>query len=173
MRLGALAELVGAVGVVASLLYVARQIRQNTNAMRATAHQEAISSLRDLNNLLLSSDLVQLFQSGIEDFDTLDEPERRQFVVLAMDMLRSFESVHNQHAMGMLDDGAWQGWLKFITDYCTAPGIQRYWRIRREAFSPGFRDLVDSLAPRTSTIRLAHFGSTGAELPGPGQSAGA
>ena len=37
---GAMAELFGAVAVVASLLYVGRQIKQNTMAARASAFQE-------------------------------------------------------------------------------------------------------------------------------------
>jgi hypothetical protein len=40
--IGALAELVGAIGVIASLAYLASQIRQNTHAMRGGAHEADI-----------------------------------------------------------------------------------------------------------------------------------
>jgi hypothetical protein len=156
---GAVAELLAAIGVIASLLYVATQIAQSTNAMRAAAHQAAITSLRDLNKNLLSHNLVEVFRTGVEDWDALNESEKARFAVLTMDMLRTFESVHNQYLMGMLDEGVWQGWQRFISDYCTAPGIQRYWDLRRDTFSPEFRELVESLEPRPKAIRFEQITS--------------
>ena len=40
--LGAVAELMGAIGVIASLIYVGGQIKQNTRATRATSAREAV-----------------------------------------------------------------------------------------------------------------------------------
>jgi hypothetical protein len=44
-ELGGLGELVGAIAVLASLIYVARQIRQNTNATRLATLQSARDGL--------------------------------------------------------------------------------------------------------------------------------
>ena len=160
---GAIAELLGAIGVVASLIYLATQISQSNNAMRAAAHQEAITSLRDLNRNLLGHDLVELFRQGAEDSQSLTDSERARFSVLTMDMLRSFESVHNQYLMGMLDRGAWEGWLRFIGDYCTAPGVQWYWGFRQDTFSPAFRALFESFDPHPDQLRLEALVSRPAE----------
>ena len=53
--IGAIAELVGAVGVIATLVYLARQINQNTSTVRsaaAAAHAQANQTL----NVMLSQD---------------------------------------------------------------------------------------------------------------------
>ena len=42
--IGAVAELLGAIGVIASLIYVATQIRRNTSAVYAIAYQSIINS---------------------------------------------------------------------------------------------------------------------------------
>ncbi len=44
--IGAIAELLGAVGVIASLVYLATQLRQNTRATRASAYQQWDDSLQ-------------------------------------------------------------------------------------------------------------------------------
>ena len=45
---GAFAELLGAVGVIATLLYLARQIGQNSLMMRATIKQEQSSGVQQI-----------------------------------------------------------------------------------------------------------------------------
>ena len=58
---GAIAELLGAVGVIASLVYLATQIRhsreqmsQNTRAMRSSAFQQFDQNLHDAFSTLLT-----------------------------------------------------------------------------------------------------------------------
>lgn len=47
--IAAVGELAGAVAVVVSLLYVARQINQNTRAMRRTASHDAVEGMLNWN----------------------------------------------------------------------------------------------------------------------------
>ena len=42
---GAIAEVLGAIGVIVSLLYLANQIRQSTQTEKARAHQDIFSAL--------------------------------------------------------------------------------------------------------------------------------
>ena len=68
--IGAIAELLGAVGVIASLVYLATQMRQNTRAMRASAYQEVLNQ-RDSVMLPLMQDgeLAQLCSRGVANLD--------------------------------------------------------------------------------------------------------
>ncbi len=47
--IGAIAEAVGAAGVIASLVYLGTQIRSNTRAAKATAYQQTLTGGRDIN----------------------------------------------------------------------------------------------------------------------------
>ena len=60
--IGAVAELLGAFGVIASLVYLANQMRQNTRAMRASAYQEVLNQ-RDSAMLPLMQD-AELLNAG-------------------------------------------------------------------------------------------------------------
>ena len=53
MELGALGEFVGAFAVVATLIYLALQIRSNTNVEKAAALREVLDGYVDRNNVLL------------------------------------------------------------------------------------------------------------------------
>lgn len=155
--IGALAELLGALGVIASLLYLARQIALNNTAMRASAHQKAIDSALDVGHVLLRYDLVDSFRKGSEDWDAISPSERARLAIVFYVLFRSLESSFNQYKMGMLERDVWEGFMTFYTDYCTAPGIQRYWQLRRDTFSPDFQRLVDSMSSRSDAVRLERF----------------
>ncbi len=46
---GAIAELLGGIGVIVSLFYLAMQIQQNTRSVRAASYQSVTSSLSQLS----------------------------------------------------------------------------------------------------------------------------
>ena len=71
--LGAIGELVGAVAVVATLAYLAVQIRQSNKLSRATAVQiVSQQNLEFLGMLATNPDLRELWTKGAEDYDKLD-----------------------------------------------------------------------------------------------------
>ena len=81
---GAIGEIVGAIAVVVSLIYLAIQIRQNTHqialSMESTklaAFERNIESGNRAREILISDpELVALFLKGIADFRSLNPTER-------------------------------------------------------------------------------------------------
>lgn len=94
---GAVAELVGAIGVIASLLYLAIQVRTNTRMMRTTAEQAAIDSFRNFQWSPLEADRPKIVRTGVEDLNALSEDERARFIVLVHEMFRTFENMYLLH----------------------------------------------------------------------------
>jgi hypothetical protein len=56
--LGSLGELVGAVAVVLSLIYLATQIRQNTQATRAASYEDVAQGVRAFMALIANDEGV-------------------------------------------------------------------------------------------------------------------
>ena len=67
--LGAIGEIVGAVAVIATLLYLAIQIREARLLTKSTSLQNAVSSFNELN-VVMGSDpkTVDLITRGVYDF---------------------------------------------------------------------------------------------------------
>jgi hypothetical protein len=89
--IGAIAELLGAVGVIASLVYLTTQIRQsrdqmaqNTRALRAGAYQQFGHSVggREMSRLAVPG-RSRTITVGLSDFEQLNEEERDRFSVWA------------------------------------------------------------------------------------------
>ena len=90
--LSAIAELLGAAGVVVTLLYLSRQVRENTASVRRATTRDALQSVADFNQFVASDPvLVDLFWRGTRTPAELTEEEWQRFVNLASTMIRRFE----------------------------------------------------------------------------------
>src|SRR5687768_12749763 len=100
----ALAEILGAIGVIASLLYLSQQVRQNTEATRLAMSHSISAAVRDWNRPLVEdAALMRVFYLGVEGSTELDEAERARFLQLCWSFLRMFEDAHYQFRRGALD----------------------------------------------------------------------
>jgi hypothetical protein len=77
----ALAQGVAAIAVVASLVYVAIQLRQNTAMMRASASRERVQRDAELNSKISDSpEFAALRLNGRAAFDRLEEKDRIRLI---------------------------------------------------------------------------------------------
>ncbi len=156
--LGAIGEIAGAAAVVASLAYVAVQVRHNNQLLKRAATADAVSSFRAWSaNLLASPELTLVYQKGCEGMGNLDSLGRVQFAILAFNRLKTLEDLHYQYIKGAMDPDVWSGWESLSRGYVTSPGYQEYWADRHSVFSPQFQDWVDSLSAEDGFRRLQDF----------------
>ena len=151
--IGAIAELLGAVGVIASLVYLATQIRhsreqmdRNTQASAAAAHQlyeQGVSSL--IMDAVRIPGLQQLLIRAQADFEQLDEENARCFSNFAVVCMRTWDNAFYQHRMGMLDDVRWQVAQRDLEAFVQQPGVTQWWRKMRPNLLPEFVALVEEI----------------------------
>ena len=137
--IGAVAELLGALGVIASLGYLAIQIRQNTTAMRGTTHEVAVEHLSTVM-LALSSDaeLADIVLRGSRDFSSLSHGERLRFGSYWQSSLIGAEGSLLQFHRGNLDEAVWLRDFSVLQPWLATPGFQAWWERNRVVFTPEF-----------------------------------
>ena len=142
----AIGEIVGAAGVVGSLVFVGWQLLQNTDALRTStsqSHMEVYSSLS--LHIVESRETATLYLRGLADLSSLDEVDRVRFIALMSAIFRYYETSYVQHTRGKLDQELWEDLEKQLRDMTAAPGIRSWWKIRRHWHSADFTSLIDSL----------------------------
>jgi len=88
------AEIVGALGIVMSLIFVGVQIRENTAAARAAASQAIFDSSRGfLLDIALSDELSRIRRLGEADVSSLTPDEATRFGGLVLANWTFFENV--------------------------------------------------------------------------------
>jgi hypothetical protein len=149
--LGNLGDFMGGLAVIVSLVYLARQIRQNTRMLRASALSSTTDTYVAFNHLLGSDPLAaRVFQIGLEDFAALAENEQRQFLNLMRAALISYEHVYQNYDAGLIDAEVWLRYQREAKRLLQLPHIDNWWQSRKHAYTQSFVDAMERTpaAPR-------------------------
>jgi hypothetical protein len=142
--LGNLGEFFGAVAVLASLLYLAVQIRQNTRSLRSAAYQSLSTSLSDLAlSVAENDDLAKIWQIGMTDPGRLSEVERLRLQAFLTALYRQYQNLYFQKRQSLLDEELWQAHRVTIMRHISSPGGADWWAIARDQHSKGFVEYVE------------------------------
>ena len=153
-ELSAIAQLIGSIAVIASVLYLAIQVHQSTRIAKLAAQDAAATALREVTKPFAeNSELARIWRVGLEDLDALSTEDQARFFHSTYQFLKAFETIHFHHVYGLMDEQTWQGWCGLLKHYIVSPGIERYWNVRHDLFSARFQEFVTSLerpaVPRT------------------------
>jgi len=141
---GAIAELAGALGVIASLVYLATQIRQNTRALRSSAVQDYTMGTANAIGLMgQSPENAAVFQRGLQLFDDLSEPERAHFSMMIASVYLNCDAMYWINLQGIVPSELWDREQRLLQFYLSMPGGRRVWeRLENVSVSQPFAEYV-------------------------------
>jgi hypothetical protein len=141
---GAIGEVLGALGVIATLGYLAVQVRQNTTSTRTSSYQAAVGAISDWSKAIgLDPDASRILGSGTADYASLPDEDRLRFDLIYHSLFRNFENVFYQHMQGAIDEALWVAWSWRIRDSLAHPGVRRWWKDARHAYHEPFVRFVE------------------------------
>jgi hypothetical protein len=144
--IGAIAELLAGVGVIATLVYLAIQIRQNTDSIKETnlrtQTDRAIQHSRFASG---TPGMMAIFQNGMTDPASLSEEENWQFGTFLFSIFLDYQEVYYLHQRGRTEDFYWQLNRKNMVFYLSRPGGAQWWASQgRNMLDSKFVEYVDS-----------------------------
>ena len=136
-----LGQIIGALAVVISLIYVALQIRQNTNAVRSATAQTVHEHFAKWYHLVAADDeLAQIAANGLRDYASLSEKERVRFIATFMAFLSYSQNAFLKWREGLLTSPLWMGWEHVMMNLVGAPGGKALWKERAISLARNFAD---------------------------------
>jgi hypothetical protein len=151
--LGAIGEIIGAIAVFVTLLYLASQIRQNTKAARSNAVNSSVSSVVDMKKVFVENDeIADLYVRGSSNPDELDEKEWLKYRILLSNIMWASWNVYSQKNLAELNSSVWDSQIPAIHRALMTNGGKRYWAEFGNEFDDEFRSEVArilSISPKT------------------------
>ena len=145
-QLADLGELLGGVAVVASLVYLAVQIRQNTRTVRASTLHQNTDLWSSLFLRLAEPDLARAYVAGMAGEPDIRPLQYTQFFFVCRSMFLAFENQYYQMRHGVLDSEAYASYERSIsTQFLACRGFRLWWEMNRSVFSPEFVDHLDAM----------------------------
>jgi hypothetical protein len=136
-----IAEIVGAGGVIASLIYLAIQIRQSTKVSRAEMTKDLYLASRTAIMDIASNEALARISTEIREFENEDLMRRNMFY---QSFFRLYELQYNLEKQGLLDDDIAQSYALVIQMWARTNYFAEYWEMHREEFNVAFAGYVDT-----------------------------
>ena len=154
--LGNYGEFVGAIAVVATLAYLAVQVRHsreatetNTKSLRSTARIESGRYWSDeVIRMALSPDMASIVAHGMTDASVLDDNDRERLIAWYTQHCIAKDSFYHQHRDGLLPDDAWNAHEKTTIGLLQYDSFARVWDAGYIPVSDEFISYVESLRAR-------------------------
>jgi hypothetical protein len=133
--ISAVGQLVGALAVVISLIYLAREVRSNARATRLAAMRSTLDAFNRLAEQIAEhSDLAEVWNRGLDDYESLEGVDRTRFNSRMHQIFRNVEDAYHQHLEGHLDPRVWRGLEAVMREINSTPGVQAWWRSNSRLF---------------------------------------
>ena len=143
-ELANIGELLGGIGVILSLMYLAFQLRDQSRGLRSESYGRSLDRLARIQERLSEpSDFSRNYNQGLTKPQSLSVEERINFTWACTEMFGAFEYMHYQHSQGSLPDKIWSRWHETIKFWLTFPGVQAWWHGKPTPFSEDFCLLVE------------------------------
>jgi hypothetical protein len=116
-NLAAVAEVISAVAVVLSLIYVGVGLRQNTSAIEGRTYQDVVRASNEYL-LAVATDpaLAETIARSWSDRSQLSQIERVQLFYLERVFWRNMENAYLQHERGILGEQEWGAYSRLVCE---------------------------------------------------------
>jgi len=139
-----LGEFIGGLVVIASLAYLAIQVRQNTHSLRTENYARALDRISSIQAQMSREDaFASLFARGAADPSGLEPQERIRFTWAAYEIFGAFEFMFHEARSGAMPEEVWDRWAETTRWWLSFPGIRSWWLAKPAPFSRAFSAFVD------------------------------
>jgi hypothetical protein len=152
-NIATIAEILAAVGVMISVIYLAVQIDSGNKELRAQTYSATLDRLhRPTEMIVESQELSDLVATGISDPDKLSEKQWPRFFRWQSIRFDAYEFAYYAHLNDAITPELWIGLDNSITtNIQRGPGVRRAWREMRHGFADPFQSYVDGKISAVNT----------------------
>lgn len=147
----AIAEIIGAIAVVASLVYLAVQIRQNTHGLSMTLEAtelaafernvEAGNRIREI--FILNPDVSELYQRGLESYVDLGGSDKLRFGMVLSNVFSAFQGAYIRQLTYGNDPAGFTGSERLLDSYIRFRGVREWLSSADRDWRPQFAAIVE------------------------------
>jgi hypothetical protein len=154
--IGAIGEIVGAVAVVLSLIYLASQIRQNTNSTQGSNELDVTNNLATWISRASLDPMLREATDKIASGTALSNDEKLRFAYHAAELIQMSEGWYQQYQRGLMSEQIWFARLDGVLGLLNQDVVEHWWDTSVLSLSQDFKDYINAQrSKRQPNFRLA------------------
>jgi hypothetical protein len=130
------------VGVIAGIVFLGYEIRQNTVALQSETAQGVHNQIATIYGLMLEDSLQEILLQ--DDDASLTALQQGKLDTYRSLIFRAWENMYVQIQAGAWDEGLAEGWWLNLRESFETPSFAQHWQENRRYYSPAFRNFVES-----------------------------
>jgi len=149
--IAAVGEMVGAAGVILSLLYVGFETRRNTKTARASLSNDALIQIALLNDMAISDpQLRNVFEKSGTPGTSVSEYNDEEWKVLvhfARALFFRIEGINTLYRQGLIEEDLWRVRMSMTAALLQFPIWEKYWEMDKTnaMYTPSFIAALESM----------------------------
>ncbi len=126
--LGNIGEFIGGIAVIATLAYLAFQVRQSTTTLRANSVHELTENILRASANLVEPENAEVYLRGASSYSSQTREEKHRFQMLIGLFVGRFDTVLEYRERGMVDDGYVEWQVEAMRRIFANPGVHEFWK---------------------------------------------
>ena len=147
-----IAEIIGSIAIVVSLIFVGLQVRQNTSQIAANSVGTGLSFFEATNNLTTNPETVDVVLNGLNDFDGLSTSEKAEFDGLMFNVMTKFFMARQFYLQGTVTEADYASYEDTLARIVRSPGAMTWWAHAKHVMAPDGRAVIDDIIRRYADI---------------------
>lgn len=151
-EIASVAEVIGAVAIVVSLIYVGIEVNDSTRAVRSATANETSAALSSwYAQMGTNPQAIQMFGTGMTNPESLSRDEFLQFLFQMHGLMLEYQAAYYLSREGTLDAELQEATTNTLLGVRDLPGFILYWEQRKGLFRADFRQYVEELVQSGTT----------------------
>ena len=143
--IGAIGEILGAAVIIATLFYLARQMKHGTIQQKLESHRAMTEIQIAVNRIFYDPKNFRAIAEAMEDWNLASEDSRIIFSQWLMDITTHYQTLFQMWNAGTVDDDFYEAEENFLAREALAtPGGKVWWSRNRQMFSKSFLDRLET-----------------------------
>ena len=136
--IGASAELLGAVAVAATLLYLTMQLRQNTKSINSNLSNTVMAGFNEMNIAMFSDpEVSRICHLGFFNTDSLSDEEKNRYSHMMNGFFNIYRNLYHQFLDGTYPEERWLPFAYEARQMMHTPGVD-FFRSRTSTYEDLF-----------------------------------
>ena len=141
--LGNIGEFVGAIAIVATLVYLAMQVRQNTDMMSVGNAQHFVDfNISLVGPIVTNRELADLWIKGDSDFETLDPIDKQRIVMFEWQAIAGWYNFFNLRQQRLVSDEQWHEVVWIFENIGRRQAVREAWKTFKGGYDKPFQDFM-------------------------------
>ena len=141
-----IAEVISAVAIFLSLIFVGLQLRSNAQATQSASANATNASISSWYSRIANNEqATKIFWRALSSPDSLTPEEWYQFVLNMHALFLNLQNSYYLTAEGTLDTEIQNSLAVIVAGVRDQPGFVRYWEQRKSIFYPEFQAYIDAI----------------------------